>query len=132
MLSGDSVLIVSGPNNASDTIFDSVLGCGATAVRCRNYAEARKLLSDRNFSLILCSDNLPDGTYGDLIAVAQPIPVVVLSRFAEWEPYLAALRAGAFDYIACPPDRGEANRIIVSALKLHAQPVTKMAFAAVA
>jgi DNA-binding NtrC family response regulator len=40
----------------------------------------------------------------------------VLSRFAEWDHYLAALRDGAFDYIACPPDSAETERIVWSAI----------------
>jgi len=40
----------------------------------------------------------------------------VLSRFDEWDHYLAALRAGAFDYIVCPPDFAETERIVWSAI----------------
>ena len=125
-----SVLVVSPPNDTNDIIFASVLRAGVAPLQCSDYREARRLLREHDFSLILCSDSLPDGTYRDMIAAARPIPVVVLSRFAEWEPFLAALHAGAFDYIACPPDRGEADRIIASALKLHPQPVTRAASAA--
>jgi DNA-binding NtrC family response regulator len=51
-----------------------------------------------------------------VVAAANPTPVVVLSRFAEWDHYLAALRAGAFDYNACPPDSAETERIVCSAI----------------
>jgi len=42
-----------------------------------------------------------------------------LSRFAEWDRYIAALRDGAFDYIACPPDPTETERIARLAIGNH-------------
>jgi len=47
-----------------------------------------------------------------MIEAAAPTPVIVLSRFAEWGPYLTALKAGAFDYLVCPPDGAEVDRIL--------------------
>ena len=123
MPSPQLVLVVSPPSDATDTILASVFLCGGFPLRCSQYHEARALLRDDDFSLVLCSDSLLDGTYNDLIAAARSTPVVILSRFAEWEPYLAALGAGAFDYVACPPDHRELNRIIASALMLDPQPV---------
>jgi hypothetical protein len=64
--------------------------------------------------VVLCHDTLPDGDFRDVVAIVNPTLVVVLSRFAEWDHYLAALRDGAFDYIACPPDPDETERIVRS------------------
>ena len=66
--------------------------------------------------MVFCHDTLPDGDFRDVVAAVKPTPVVVLSRFAEWEHYIAALRDGAFDYIACPPDSAETERIVRSAI----------------
>jgi len=44
------------------------------------------------------------------------VPVIVLSRLADWDAYLSAICAGAFDYIACPPDPAETERILLAAL----------------
>jgi DNA-binding NtrC family response regulator len=44
------------------------------------------------------------------------IPVIVLSHLADWDAYMTALSAGAFDYIACPPERIETERILRHAL----------------
>ena len=66
--------------------------------------------------VVFCHETLPDGDFRSVVSVAKPTPVVVLSRFAEWDHYVAALRAGAFDYIACPPDFAETERIVWSAI----------------
>ena len=73
-------------------------------------------LAKQKFSVVLFHDTLPDGDFRDVVATVNPTPVVVLSRFAEWDHYLAALRDGAFDYIACPPDPAETERIVRSAI----------------
>jgi len=50
------------------------------------------------------------------MGVAGAIPVVVFSRLAEWDAYLGAINSGAFDYIACPIDSVETERILGLAL----------------
>ena len=42
--------------------------------------------------------------------------MIVLSHLADWDAYMTALSAGAFDYIACPPERVETERILRLAL----------------
>jgi DNA-binding NtrC family response regulator len=63
-----------------------------------------------------CTKHKKIAQMAHVYAAANPNPVVVLSRFAEWDHYLAALRAGAFDYIVCPPDPAETERIVRSAI----------------
>jgi DNA-binding NtrC family response regulator len=50
------------------------------------------------------------------------IPVIVLSHLADWDAYIRALSAGAFDYIACPPEPVEAERILRLALDQNPPP----------
>jgi DNA-binding NtrC family response regulator len=83
---------------------------------CIGFIEARRLLRCHNYSVVLCSDSLTDGTYADVISVAKPVPVVVYSRLADWGGYFEALNAGAFDYIAYPPSAFDMGRTITSAL----------------
>jgi len=46
----------------------------------------------------------------------------LVDQTAEWGPCLAALAAGAFDYIPCPPDHREVERILSSAISEYLQP----------
>jgi hypothetical protein len=71
------------------------------------------------------SRNMADAQLVLIIAPADPkrntisangSGAAAISRFAEHGRYLVALRAGAFDYIACPPDPYEVDRIVRSAL----------------
>jgi DNA-binding NtrC family response regulator len=78
--------------------------------------EARIFMDNEKFGVVFCHETLPDGDFHGVVSAARPTPVVVLSRFAEWDHYLAALCAGAFDYIACPPDSAETERILWSAI----------------
>jgi two-component system response regulator PilR (NtrC family) len=86
--------------------------CGLISVCCMKLDEARTFMDKEKFGVVFCHETLPDGDFRGVVSAARPTPVVVLSRFAEWDHYLAALRAGAFDYIACPPDSAETERIL--------------------
>ena len=92
--------------------------------------EARRLLEHRRFKVVFCSDCLPDGEYAEVIKAAKPTPVIVLSRLAEWESYLTALQAGAFDYVACPPYQLEVDRVLSTALNEQSHPMRRGASAA--
>jgi DNA-binding NtrC family response regulator len=89
---------------------------GVGCVYCRKTDEARSILATGDIDVVFCQDTLPDGDFRAVIAEADAVPVIVLSRFAEWAYYLAALRDGAFDYIACPPNAKETERILQSAI----------------
>jgi DNA-binding NtrC family response regulator len=110
---------------------------GVGCLHCRKTDEARSILATVDIDVVFCQDMLPDGDFRAVIADADAVPVIVLSRFAEWDYYLAALRDGAFDYIACPPNAIETERILRAAinksmelrLEGHAQAESAMAAA---
>lgn len=112
----NKILILCAEPESRDRIVASVRERGLDLVLPSNCRQARTLLAQQDLAAVFCSDDLGDGEYSDIIEAARPAPVIVLSRLAEWDPYLAALRAGAFDYIACPPDSREVQRILASAL----------------
>lgn len=114
-----TILIVCPENESRGKIVTTILNCGFHALPCSSCREANSLLQSKSFTVLFCSDTLDDGSYQEVIEMAKPVPVIILSRFAEWEPYMAALRAGAFDYIACPPDTDEVQRILKCALEEH-------------
>lgn len=101
-------------------IVTSALKCGLSPICCSNLEEARTLLPQKDFRMVLCSEVLKDG---DLQAVLREAhksnafkPVIVFGRSFGWDSYLKALGAGAYDYIVCPPNRKEVERIIWLAL----------------
>jgi two-component system, NtrC family, response regulator HydG len=130
MLKDRTVLIVDSDDKTRDIVFESAVKHGEIPISCSSCGEAQSLVAQQPFKVVFCSDSLPDGEYDEVIRAAKPTPVIVLSRFAEWESYLAAMQAGAFDYIACPPSEVEVDRILSSALKEHLQPLKELASAA--
>jgi len=116
MLNDEPVLIVYGEGESREGIIATLHKCDLGQASCSTLDDARSLLTRRHFCIVFCSDTLPDGDFRSVIRAARSIPVIVLSRLAEWEPYLAAINAGAFDYIACPPDLVETERILWFAL----------------
>lgn len=116
MTSREHVLVISPEARHHEKISQVVQRCGLGSISCTKIAEARSFLARQKVRMVFCDDALPDGNFRAVVAAANPTPVVVMSRFAEWDYYLAALHAGAFDYIACPPDLGEPERIVRSAI----------------
>jgi DNA-binding NtrC family response regulator len=113
----EQVLVISTETEHQERINEALHRCGLTSISCKKFDEARDFLARQKFEVVLCQDTLPDGDFRDVVAAVSPTPVVVLSRFAEWDHYLAALRDGAFEYISCPPDSGETERIVWLALR---------------
>jgi two-component system, NtrC family, response regulator PilR len=111
------VLIIGTEEESRERIIATTHKCGLSPISCSTLSEARSLLARQDFHIVFCNDNLPDGDFRAVIRTARSSPVIVLSRLAEWEPYLAAINAGAFDYIACPPEPDETERILWFALR---------------
>jgi two-component system response regulator PilR (NtrC family) len=116
MANVNQVLVISPEKEHHEKITAAMHRCGLISVCCMKLDEARIFMDKEKFGVVFCYETLPDGDFRGVVSVARPTPVVVLSRFAEWDHYLAALRAGAFDYIACPPDSAETERILRSAM----------------
>ena len=96
------------------------------SVRCASLTDARARIEEQAFQFVLCSDDLPDCNLRTavrvLAAATGGVPVIVLSHLADWDAYMRALGAGAFDYIACPPDPVESERILRLALEQNPPP----------
>jgi DNA-binding NtrC family response regulator len=99
---------------------------GLQSIRCASLTDARGRVDEQAFQFVLCSDELPDCNLRTAVRVLTSstggAPVIVLSHLADWEAYMRALGAGAFDYIACPPDPVEAERILRLALGQNPPP----------
>lgn len=116
MVGVNQVLVISPEKEHHEKISAAMNKCGFSSICCNKFNEARIFMTTQKFGVAFCHETLPDGDFRGVLSAAKATPVVVLSRFAEWDHYLAALRAGAFDYIACPPDSAETERIVWSAI----------------
>jgi two-component system phosphate regulon response regulator PhoB len=70
-------------------------------------SDARKLLADGNYDMVLLDLNLPDGNGLDLLRdirkdVGSAVPVLVLSGLRQEEAVVRGLELGADDYVTKP------------------------------
>jgi two-component system response regulator PilR (NtrC family) len=91
-----------------------------------NLDEARHLLQDFEFQLCLTDMRLPDGNGIDLVRHIQEnhphLPVAVITAHGNMETAIAALKAGAFDFVSKPLDLNDLRSIVRSALKVSQTP----------
>ncbi|MCE2949574.1 MAG: sigma-54-dependent transcriptional regulator [bacterium] len=84
--------------------------------------EARRLLQKQQYDVCLTDMRLPDG---DGLALLEHtsrfwprMPVAVITAYGSAENAVAALKAGAFDYLAKPVQVNQLRALVKSALKL--------------
>lgn len=70
----------------------------------------------QSFDLILADLRLPGAEGTDIIPIADPIPVVIMTSHASVRSAVTAMRFGAIDYIAKPFDHDELLLIIQRSL----------------
>jgi two-component system response regulator PilR (NtrC family) len=85
-------------------------------------AEAKALLQQRNYDLCLTDMRLPDGSGLDLVhhigQIKAGLPVAVITAYGSAENAVAALKAGAFDYLSKPISLQQLRPLVESALRL--------------
>jgi len=98
----------------------SRMGLGVDAVGTVGEAKAR--LKEARFSLCLTDMRLPDGDGLDLVrhiaGLAADLPVAVITAYGSAENAVAALKAGAFDYVAKPVALEQLRALVRAALAL--------------
>lgn len=92
-----------------------------------NVEEAKHLLAQFRFDLCLTDMRLPDGNGIDLVRYIQEkypyLPVAVITAFGNMETAIAALKAGAFDFVSKPLDLNDLRNIVRSALRVGQSPL---------
>jgi DNA-binding NtrC family response regulator len=119
-MASPNVMLVS-PILETQQAFASALGeRGIAPILASTVGEAQTILSRHPISLVFCSDELPGGGVDAFIRQSSRapgrVPVVVVSRFDDWERYLNFLKIGAFDYVLYPPSGSEIERVVRNAL----------------
>jgi DNA-binding NtrC family response regulator len=120
------VLIVSSDPLQCEKTDEIARRLGLQTIHCASLTDARGCIEKQTFQFVLCSDDLPDCNLRTAVSVLTTstggAPVIVISHLADWDAYMRALSAGAFDYIACPPEPIEAERILRLALAQNPPP----------
>ncbi|MBU6271898.1 MAG: sigma-54 dependent transcriptional regulator [Betaproteobacteria bacterium] len=100
------VLVVDDEADLRELLEITLVGMGLDVDCAASLAEARALLARREFSLCLTDMRLPDGEGIELLhtiaSAHADVPVAVITAFGSADNAVAALKAGAFDYLAKP------------------------------
>lgn len=96
------------------------MGMDVSSAKC--VRDAKQLLQSRQFQLCLTDMRLPDGEGLELVKyIAQhcaDLPVAVITAHGTTENAVAALKAGAFDYLPKPVSLKQLRDLVKSALSL--------------
>ena len=118
-------LVVSSDEEVRRSLAEILVQCELAPLFSSTVAQSRMVLSRRKVFIVLCHNFLVDGEYDDIVKMVSQsdtnVPVIVVSRTGDWTEYLAAIRAGVFDYLAYPPIAGDLQRIIRNALSRNKQ-----------
>src|SRR6476659_1270674 len=99
---------------------------GIDATRAETVGEALKLLDREPFDLCLTDMRLPDGEGLRVVEHINQrgldVPVAVITAFGSAENAVAALKAGAFDYLAKPVALEQLRALVKQALKVPEKP----------
>ena len=116
------ILLVDDEPDLLDLMELTLVKMGLETDRAINVAEAQDRLSKVHYDLCLTDMRLTDGEGLDVIACASalphPVPVAVITAYGNAGNAVAALKAGAFDYLSKPIALDQLRALIKSALKI--------------
>ncbi|HKU70204.1 MAG TPA: sigma-54 dependent transcriptional regulator [Burkholderiales bacterium] len=122
MSSKSQILVVDDEADIRELLSLTLARMGLDAHCAATTQEAYALLGKNSYDLCLTDMRLPDGdglTVVDYVAKNHPsLPVAVITAHGSTENAVAALKAGAFDYLAKPVSLDQLRTLVRSALKL--------------
>ncbi len=116
------VLVIDDEADIRELIDLTLARMGLAAECVGSVREARAALDAGRFQLCLTDMRLPDGEGLDIVRYIgehhAQTPVAVITAFGSAENAVAALKAGAFDYLAKPVGLEQLRALVKSALRL--------------
>jgi two-component system response regulator PilR (NtrC family) len=116
------VLVVDDEPDIRELLELTLVKMGLGVASAGSVAEAKVLLRDGRFDLCLTDMRLPDGEGLELVehiaALGVDLPVAVITAHGNTENAVAALKAGAFDYVSKPVGLEQLRAMVRSALSL--------------
>ena len=118
--SSAAVLVVDDEADIRELLELSLLRMGLEVESAQSVEEAKALLQSRSFDLCLTDMRLPDGEGLELVRFigsdCKDVPVAVITAHGTAENAVAALKAGAFDYLTKPLSLVQLRTLVKSAL----------------
>lgn len=116
------VLVVDDESDIRELLDMTLARMGLECDCAGSVAEARRYLLDRRYRLCLTDMRMPDGSGLELVQHIEErfpeLPVAVITAHGSMENAVAALKAGAFDYLSKPVSLMQLRTLVKSALAL--------------
>jgi two-component system, NtrC family, response regulator PilR len=121
-----AVLVVDDEADIRELLELSLVRMGLGVECAGSVATAKSLLQSKRYDLCLTDMRLPDGDGLELVRFigmqCADLPVAVITAFGSTENAVAALKAGAFDYLTKPLSLDQLRALVKSALSLPQKP----------
>jgi two-component system response regulator PilR (NtrC family) len=121
-MSSPRILVVDDEADLRELLEITLLKMGLDVDSAATVREARTLLGQKPYALVLTDMRLPDGLGLELVrevaANHKSTPIAVITAYGSAENAVVALKAGAFDYVSKPVVLDDLRAMVRSALKL--------------
>jgi two-component system, NtrC family, response regulator PilR len=125
------VLVVDDEADLRELLQITLISMGFDVDLAPTIGEAKRLLAQNSYSLCLTDMRLPDGTGIELVEQInrspEPMPVAVITAYGSADTAVAALKAGAFDYLSKPIALDNLRTLVRAAVQVEALPVISSA-----
>ncbi len=116
------ILVVDDEPDLRELLEITLVKMGLDVDSAASLEEARRFLAMREYALALTDMRLTDGQGIDLVREISTnyknLPVAVLTAFGSADNAVAALKAGAFDYLSKPVGLDQLRTMVQSALRI--------------
>jgi two-component system, NtrC family, response regulator PilR len=125
------VLVVDDEADLRELLQITLISMGFDVDLAASIGEAKRLLAQNTYALCLTDMRLPDGTGIELVEqinrALEPMPVAVITAYGSADTAVAALKAGAFDYLSKPIALDNLRTLVRAAVQVDAMPATSTA-----
>ena len=121
------VLVVDDEPDLLELLELTLVRMGLDVDRALTVGDARERLAQRSYALCLTDMRLPDASGMELVTLIArdhpATPVAVITAFGSTENAVAALKAGAFDYLSKPVALDQLRSLVQSAVRSYGKDV---------
>jgi two-component system response regulator PilR (NtrC family) len=121
-MSSPRILVIDDEADLRELLEITLVKMGLDVDSASTVREARALLGQHDYALVLTDMRLPDGTGLELVrevaGLGRGTPIAVITAFGSAENAVVALKAGAFDYVSKPVVLDDLRVMVRSALRL--------------
>lgn len=121
-LNNKRALIIDDEPDILELLEITLIRMGLNTDTAASAAKAKEKLKSQHYDICLTDMKLPDGDGLELVEFIQEqcpkLPVAMISAHGNMDIAIAALKAGAFDFVSKPVDLSQLRQLVSSALHL--------------